>query len=529
MLEPLDTIECRDAVMNADGSEAAWPVADAVVGNPPFVGDKKMRGELGDAYTEQLRAAYKGRVPGGADFVCYWFEKARAQIEAGRLQRAGLVASNVLPIGTANKALLKLTVASAPIFEAWRDLQWVNNGAAVRVSLTAFGIARNEVRRLNDEVVEAISPELESVSSAALVAGFSPPQSLMQNKGAALQGITKGGGFDVTGEVARRWAQLPNPNGRSNADCVKPWWNGEAVTQRNPDKWIIDFFDMDCEQAALYEAPFTHVLTYVKPERDTNSEPATRRNFWLFKRSGAEMRKQTSGLRRVIATPETPTHTVFVWMPSSVVADKNLVVIARSDDSTMGLLASRFHLAWVRRFGAPYGSHATARRYTSSRTFDPFPFPSSLTPADTASQTTEALADSGALIPADLPAAIRPHAEAIARAAKQLTDLRERWLNPPEWTDRVPEVVPLGMTASPYPDRIVAKPGHEAALAKRTLTQLYNQRPAWLAQAHAALDRAVAAAYGWPETNPTDPAVLSDDEVLRRLLALNLSRAAAGP
>ena len=78
MLEPLDHIECRDAVMNADGSEAGWPAADAVVGNPPFVGDKKMRGELGDAYTEALRAAYKGRVPGGADLVCYWFEKARA-------------------------------------------------------------------------------------------------------------------------------------------------------------------------------------------------------------------------------------------------------------------------------------------------------------------------------------------------------------------------------------------------------------------------------------------------------------------
>jgi siroheme synthase/SAM-dependent methyltransferase len=93
VLEALDHIECRDAVLNADGTEAAWPVADAVVGNPPFVGDKKMRGELGDVYTEALRAAYKGRVPGGADLVCYWFERARAEIEAGRLQRAGLVSA----------------------------------------------------------------------------------------------------------------------------------------------------------------------------------------------------------------------------------------------------------------------------------------------------------------------------------------------------------------------------------------------------------------------------------------------------
>jgi type II restriction/modification system DNA methylase subunit YeeA len=106
VLEPLDHIECRDAVLNADGSEAAWPKADAVIGNPPFVGDKKMRSELGDEYTEALRTAYKGRVPGGADFVCYWFEKARAQIEAGALLRAGLVATNSIRQG-ANREVLQ--------------------------------------------------------------------------------------------------------------------------------------------------------------------------------------------------------------------------------------------------------------------------------------------------------------------------------------------------------------------------------------------------------------------------------------
>ena len=87
----------------------------------------------------------------------------------------------------------------------------------------------------------------------------------------------------------------------------------------------------------------------------------------------------------------------------------------------------------------------------------------------------------------------------------------------------MPEVVPLGMDHSPYPDRIVAKPGFEQELARRTLTNLYNQRPAWLAQAHEALDAAVAAAYGWTDYTPQMP----DDEILRRLLALNLQRGAA--
>ena len=79
------------------------------------------------------------------------------------------------------------------------------------------------------------------------------------------------------------------------------------------------------------------------------------------------------------------------------------------------------------------------------------------------------------------------------------------------------------MDRSPYPQRIIAKAGFDKELAKRTLTNLYNQRPAWLAQAHAALDAAVAAAYGWADYSPA----LADDEILRRLLALNLQRAAA--
>ena len=109
-------------------------------------------------------------------------------------------------------------------------------------------------------------------------------------------------------------------------------------------------------------------------------------------------------------------------------------------------------------------------------------------------------------------------------AARRRVALRAAWLNPPAWTERIPEVVPLGLASSPYPDRIVPRPGFEADLAKRTLTNLYKQRPTWLAQAHATLDAAVAAAYGWADWAPDMP----DDEILRRLLALNRARAGAG-
>ena len=115
----------------------------------------------------------------------------------------------------------------------------------------------------------------------------------------------------------------------------------------------------------------------------------------------------------------------------------------------------------------------------------------------------------------DLPPAESSTAQAIAEAAHTLNKLRENWLNPPEWIDRVPEVV------SGYPDRLIPKPEHAAELKKRTLTNLYNQRPTWLINAHRTLDAAVAAAYGWPVD-------LSDEEVLRRLLALNQQRAGSG-
>ncbi|MBN8507862.1 MAG: class I SAM-dependent DNA methyltransferase [Burkholderiales bacterium] len=315
---------------------------------------------------------------------------------------------------------------------------------------------------------------------------------------------------------------MPNPHGRSNADVVRPWHNGLDVTRRDRDMWIVDFgADMSREDAALYEAPFGFVTRHVKPTRTGKREARTNECYWLFQWSRPVLRKAIAQLPRFIATPEVAKHRCFVFRPAAVIADKNLVVIARADDTTFGILHSRFHELWSLRMCTWMGK-GNDPRYTPTTCFETFPFPVGLTPADTAHQRTEAV-DGGALIPAHLPPAIRPQAEAIARAAQRLVALRDAWLNPPEWTHRVPEVVPLGMERSPYPDRIVARPGHEQDVAKRTLTNLYNQRPAWLAQAHAALDAAVAAAYGWADYTPA----MTDDEILRRLLALNLARSAS--
>ena len=204
------------------------------------------------------------------------------------------------------------------------------------------------------------------------------------------------------------------------------------------------------------------------------------------------MRRAFAGIQRYIATPEVAKHRLFAWLPKSVVPDHKLQVVAREDDVTFGILHSHIHEAWALAVGSWHGV-GNDPRYTITTTFETFPFPQGLTPN---------------LKPEDY---TNPAAPAIAEAARELVRLRDNWLNPPEWIDRIPEVV------EGYPDRIIPNPEHEKELKKRTLTNLYNQRPAWLENAHRALDEAVAEAYGWPED-------LADDEILSRLLQLNLDR-----
>jgi hypothetical protein len=291
------------------------------------------------------------------------------------------------------------------------------------------------------------------------------------------------------------------------------------LTGRALDKWIIDFgANRSTKEAAHFEMPFGHVEKYVKPMREAQSRQSRKQYWWLHGETVPGLRSRLVGLPRYIATVRVAKHRFFVWLTAPTWPDSRLYVFGREDDTTFGCLSSRIHECWSLANASMHGV-GNDPTYNAKSCFETFPFPAGLTPADTAHQRTEALT-SGALIPADLPPDVRPHAEAIAVAAQRLVALRDRWLNPPEWTERVPEVVPLGMTVSPYPDRIVARAGFEKELAKRTLTNLYNQRPAWLANAHAALDSAVAAAYGWADGAEG----LADDEILRRLLALNRAR-----
>jgi hypothetical protein len=330
---------------------------------------------------------------------------------------------------------------------------------------------------------------------------------LQENFTTAFIGIQKTGQFEITGEVARQWLRLPsNPNGKRNCHVVKPWANGIEISRRPTDMWILDFgVRLQEFEACLFEAPYQYLSKHVKPFREGSKRDVQRRFWWHFGETRPGMRKALNGLNRYLVTVAHSKNRLFVWRDASCCPDHALVVIARSDDATFGILHSRFHELWSLRLGT---SLEDRPRYTPTTTFETFPFPAGLTPRDTASVSSEASATCMAeeIVTAN-----------IAAAARRLNELREAWLNPPEWVDWV--ITPEEENAG-FPKRPVAKPGHEADLKKRTLTNLYNTRPAWLDLAHKELDKAVAAAYGWTDYTPE----MSDEDILRRLLALNLER-----
>jgi type II restriction/modification system DNA methylase subunit YeeA len=238
--------------------------------------------------------------------------------------------------------------------------------------------------------------------------------------------------------------------------------------------WIVDFgTNMSLEEAAQYEKPFEYVREYVKPVRDKVRRNSHRKKWWLFGDVRPGMRKAISNLTRYIATPMVSKHRVFVWVPVQVIPENLVIVIAREDDYFLGVLHAKLHELWARNQGTQLREAESGSRYTPTSTFEtfPFPWPPGQEPKDD------------------------PRVEAIAQAARELVEKRDRWLNPPD----APEEV----------------------LKKRTLTNLYNERPTWLKNAHQKLDKAVFEAYGWPYD-------LTDEEILARLLVLNLVRAGKG-
>ena len=491
-------------------SERAWPTCDVIVGNPPFLGDKFMRRELGDSYVDELRKTFDNRIPGQSDLCCYWFEKARQQIEDGKCKRAGLLATQGIR-GGANREVLKRIKETGSIFFAISERPWILAGANVAISMVGFDDGSESTKTLDDAPVTAISSQLNSQTDTTKAS------KLVANAELSFIGASMHGPFPIEESMALDFLQTPNPSGLPSSDVVRLWCNGLSIVQREQDMWLVDVPpNFSVEQAAHYEKPFEYLRKHVLPVRENNRRAMRRKNWWLLGDPQKAMRSAVIPIKRYLATPRVAKHRLFVWMPTAVLATDQIIALACDGDWFQGLLQSHFHEVWALRQCTAVGGNTP--RYGPSQCFETFPFPRA-TPEQEA---------------------------AIAAAAKELNGLRERWLNPPEWTQtRVLEFP--GTIGGPWSRYIecgirneecgmaegdesriglVRYPRLEprdaecaAKLKKRTLTNLYNERPAWLDMAHKKLDAAVSAAYGWP-------AGLTDDEILTRLLALNLERAA---
>ncbi len=478
ILRVLTNIQHRDAIieLNADGSpkldsagdpsEPAWPKVDFIVSNPPFLGGKMLRRNLGDSYVDALLKLYKERVPAEADLVTYWFEKARAMVEKGRAERVGLLATQSIRAG-ANLKVLQRVQESGGIFMAWSDQPWVNEGAAVRVSLIGFDNGAQTERMLDGKPLETINANLSSEADTTSA------QTLPENLNILFQGPVKVGEFEISPEEAARLLPMGNPNGLPNSLVIKPWMNATDLVGRSREMNIIDFGEMSESDAAQFEGPFELIKVRVKPFRMKNNDRQRREHWWRLGRSGTELREAKAGKSRLVATPRVAKHRLFAWVHSELVPDSRLYVFARDDDYFFGVLHSRIHEVWTLANCTWHGV-GNDPTYVAGACFETFAFP----------------------WPPGKEPKSSPLVKAIADAAKELVKQRDLWLNPP-------------------------KAGPEV-LAKRTLTHLYNDLAAgkcgWLENAHRKLDEAVFAAYGWP-------AALTAQQILERLLALNQARA----
>ena len=466
ILQALENICHMDAILdltNTDSpKEPIWPDAYAIVGNPPFLGGKLLRTKLGDAYVDALFHVYTGRVSAEADLVCYWHEKARAMVEAGKVKRVGLLATQGIR-GGANRRVLERIKETGDIFLAYSDRKWILEGAAVHVSIVGFDDGSETHRMLDEQPVTNINANLTAGTD------LTNARRLKENMSIAFMGDTKVGPFDIPESLAHAMLSKPNPHGKNNSDVIRPWVNAFDLTRRPRKMWIIDFPPrMSLQDAALYEAPFEYIKQHVRPMRAiAKSGDRTGVDWWIHQRPRPEMREAIASLklRRFICTPRVSKHRVFVWLPSTTLPDCATIAIARDDDYTFGVLHSHVHELWSRSMGTQLREVESGFRYTPTTTFETFPFPN-----PTAEQR-----------------------ESITQVAKRLNELRERWLNPPEG-----DVGPN-------------------AIKQRTLTNLYNERPTWLEMAHTTLDETVLLAYGWD-------VALNAEEILSRLLNLNLRR-----
>lgn len=478
-----------------------WPAADYIVGNPPFVGGKDIRGRMGEGYAQALWAAHPD-INESADFVMYWWDRAADLLgrKGTRLRRFGFVTTNSLSQVFQRRVMERHLKAKKPVslLMAIPDHPWTKatrDAAAVRIAMTVAALGAHEGRLFEvtkEEGLDTDAPEIAlretrgPINSDLTVgADVTTLLALNANDFIASRGMQlMGAGFIVPPSEAEHLGLGRRPGLENH---IRPYCNGRDLTGTPRGVMVIDLFGLEASEVrARFPEVYQHVLGTVKESkdsegrpngRDVNNRDSYKKYWWVFGEPRRELRPALNGLPRYIATVETAKHRTFQFLDASILPDNKLICIALTDAFYLGALSSRLHVVWALRAGGWLGV-GNDPVYVKSKCFDPFPFPD----------------------------ASEPLKARIRAAAEELDALRKR-------------------SQAEHPDL--------------TLTQIYNvleklRAGAALSEAeeaiktkglvlivkelHDEIDRLVAQAYGWPVD-------LSDEEIVARLVALNAERA----
>jgi hypothetical protein len=338
---------------------APWPEADFIVGNPPFIGNKTMREQLGDGYVEAVRGAYCDEVPDTVDFVMYWWHRAAEAVRSGGVARFGLITTNSLR-QTQNRQVTAYHLEAQPplvLSAAIADHPWVDESgsAAVRIAMTIGDAGRPGVsffgrlgRVTSDADTESPSVAWETVARihADLSAGadVSGTVALRANDSVSFQGMNLvGKGFRLSDlEIASLGYDPAAPPA-----VIRPYLNARELMQK-PVGWkVIDAFGLSAEEvAATYPGVYQWLRDHVKPERDQNRREGYRLRWWAFGEVRGRLRARLAGLKRYIVTAETSKHRVFAFMPAAVCPDHTMYAIALDSGFALGVLSATPHTVW---------------------------------------------------------------------------------------------------------------------------------------------------------------------------------------
>ena len=491
--------------------KAEWPEADYVVGNPPFIGNKRMRKVLGDGYVDAIRKVWSD-VPDSADFVMYWWEISALNLSNQKSQRFGLITTNSLRQAFNRKVVQKYLSNKKPlsIDFAIPDHPWVDSsdGADVRIAMTVassgnhqgilslsvleYGSSNDEIKVSLESSIGKITPDLRSGADLTSAKALES-NSLLSSRGV----IPHGSGFILTKDQAINEFEYDETQGHKH---IRPYLNGRDFSQISRCVFVIDLHGLEINDVMTkYPKIYQWVLERVKPIRLQSKDKQFREKWWLPGRARQEMRSFTKDLQSFVATAQTSKHVIFSKLDTTTLPDDKLISIGLESPHYLGILSSRIHIIWALASGSRLGI-GNDPVYNKSTCFDAFPF-----------------------------AELTDHQkQSIGDVAEKIDQHRKQQQN------QYPKLTLTNIY------NVLEKLRKEEALNKKE--QLINQQGlvSILRELHDELDRQVFAAYGWqdlagalvgkagattPLPDKSDEQAQAEEELLSRLVALNHQRA----